>query len=291
MADDELSKLQKFSFRGILLPLSSRQVSFESDTIRHVYQYKDDEIVEGIGTRNLVFRYTIPFREALRSLYSDLYTKIFSGFFAACRDRTEGPLVDPKLGKVNAKFLRFTSTTNVNQRDGEDVQVEFVQAPSLAGEEIVALDSPASLAVAAVSTLALLPPELETPDIGIDFLTAIANVGASIQQEASFIAAQLEGVVAKAEAIEDQLVALADPTEWQAIRNVRSLQGRARDLAERVVSGRDIIQLVTTAPQTIASLAAITGMDPQDVMQLNPSTAKTPTIPPGTVVKYFKEAA
>jgi hypothetical protein len=72
---------------------------------------------------------------------------------------------------------------------------------------------------------------------------------------------------------------------------VRSLQGRARDLAERVVSGRDIIQLVTTAPQTIASLAAATGMSPQDVMQLNPSTAKTPTIPPGTVVKYFKEAA
>ena len=89
----------------------------------------------------------------------------------------------------------------------------------------------------------------------------------------------------------DSLGHETEPTEWQSIRSVRSLQGRARDLAQRVVSGRAIIQIITSAPQTIASLAAQTGMSPQDVLKLNPGAAMTPTIPPGTVIKYFQEAA
>jgi prophage DNA circulation protein len=291
MPDDTLSKLRQFEWRGIPLPLTNRQVSFESEAIQHTYQFRDGEFIEAIGTRNLKFSYSIPFREALRSSYKDLYTKIFSGFVAACQDRTEGPLVDPVFGKLPAKFLRFSSTTDPNRRDGEDVQVEFVHAPPPFADEVVPLETPASLAAAAVSALAIFPPELETPDIGVDFLTQIANIGASIQAEASFIAAKLEGVVAKLEAVEEQLVELADPTEWQSIRNVRSLQGRARDLAERVVTGRAIVQIVTSAPQTIASLAAQTGMSPQDVLRLNPGAARTPTIPPGTVIKYFQEAA
>jgi hypothetical protein len=66
-----------------------------------------------------------------------------------------------------------------------------------------------------------------------------------------------------------------------------------RDLAESAVTrpGRALVQLVTKAPQTIAGVAAVTGMSPKDVLDLNPGLARNPTVRPGTKVKYYKEAA
>jgi hypothetical protein len=291
MADDPLSQLQRFSWRGIEVPLTGRQWTLESPSIRHSVQFRDGQLIEGTGTTNLTFRYSIPFREGVGKIggaYKELYSKVFTSFFSACADRTEGPLIDPEFGELNAKFERMTGSMSPLQRDGSDVEVEFVHAPEIADELPQALISIVST-VDAAAQLALILPDIPDPDIGLDILQIIGQ----IQGQADLFVSRLDGVVAKLEAVEAQLVELADPTEWRAIKDVRALDGRVRDLAVRAATrpGRELVNFVTSAPQTIAGVAASTGMSPKELLDLNPALARSPTVPPSTTIKYYKDAA
>jgi hypothetical protein len=291
MADDPLSQLERFSWRGIKVPLTARQWTLESPSIRHSVQFRDGELIEGTGTTNLTFRYSLPMREGVGKIggaYKELYSRVLPAFFAACQDRTEGPLIDPGFGELNAKFERMTGTTSPLQRDGEDIEVEFIHAPELADELPQALISVAST-VEAAAQLAIILPDLPDPDIGLDILQLIGQ----IQGQADLFVSRLDGVAAKLEAVEAQLVELADPTEWKAIKDVRALDSRVRDLAVRAATrpGRELVQLVTGGPQTIAGVAASTGMNPKELLDLNPALARSPTVPPSTTIRYYKDAA
>ena len=129
-SDDVLIKLQKFSFKDIQLPIVSRSANFSHDIVENKYIYRDGADVESLGRSNIIFEYTIPFRnQIIKGGYEDLFPGKFIEFLNICSDTTKGTLIDPVLGEFDAKIISYSDNLDVNKRDGVDVSIQLETVP------------------------------------------------------------------------------------------------------------------------------------------------------------------
>lgn len=303
---DILKQLARMSWRGIEVPVTSRGMRFSQQLAQHKFSFRDGEIVEPLGAENLVFDYSIPFREDIaKGPYQNLFTVQLVRFLDACRNRQPGPLVDPVLGEFRATCLNVEDTTDVNRRDGTDVRVQFIHAPELdVRDELLAdtagLPSAAAQAKALDAEIAKIPLAdllalglLDTPDSGVDLLSAIDGIGRQIESAGNRISAKIDQVAFKLEKIESTVDRLSNPTNWPAKRTAR----RLRDMVLRLKTKsqnltKTILKHTLTAPSTLSAVAAFLGISVQVLMATNPGLSATRPLPAGTVVKYpAREAA
>lgn len=301
---DVFKQLQPLSFRGIRVPCSARRVSFEHEQVRHKYIFRDNELVEALGHKNWVFEYTIPFREDInKGDFRNLYVSDFPDFLNACRDRSEGELVDPELGTFVVRPVSVTIETDVNKRDGEDVQVSFVHSPTsedtgelqgvLAGVKGAVshgrqLDEQmANISNAQLAALGL----TDTPETGVDFLDAVSGFGQQLVSQVNRTAARIDQVAYKvgkvADTVDDLNELVLNPQNAPTARSANRLKDQLHRLRDSVLApGQKLISFVVRQDTPVGVLASQFKMDAQAFIAINPGIPM-PNVPAGTKVRHL----
>lgn len=296
---DVLSKLPRFKWRGIELPLTSRSVRFSHDDTDHTFQYRDGDYVERKGVKNWVFSYGIPFRQDIaKGPYKNLFSEQLLNFIFACRDKSPDTLRDPVIGSFRAVVSTYEEETDVLKRDGTDVRVEFKHSPLIDDVEleviqggISGLGSVASQAGALDQDVAGIdwPAQEPSPEPTIDPLSAISGFGRQIENQGNKFSAALDNVAYKAEQVEEANARLEDPRTFQIGRSSRRVQAAALHAKELLQNPeRRIIRVTQAYAKSISRIAADSAMTVQQLLQLNPSIAGRPIVPAGTVVGVYK---
>lgn len=302
---DVFKSLPRMSFRGIEAPLSSRRVSFEHEQVRHKFAFRDNELVEAIGHHNWVFEYTVVLREGInKGPYRNLYTKVYADFVRACRDRSEGELIDPELGTFNVRPVSFEVNTDINRRDGEDAQVTFIHSPAqedteeladiLAGVPAVVSegrrldDEIANVPSAVLEALGL---DGATLDTGVDVLDQINGIGQQFISTGNRVAASLDRVAFKIEKIEntiDQINGqLSNPQNTPIARSAKRLRDSVLRLRAKAQNpGRKITSFIVRQDTPALVLASQFKMTPDQLLALNPKLP-LPIVPANTSVFHF----
>jgi hypothetical protein len=291
---DVLKNLPRLSWRGIEIPILSRRAGFAQGEQKHRYVYRDQEFVESTGTENWTFSYTIPFREGVSKLpYKSLFKETFTKFINACRDRTSGPLIDPVLGPFIAKCTSLSDETDVNRRDGDDINVEFVQAPEEDSEQ--ELKTNAQL-VSVISEAGDLDSEVvgidwkqtPAPEPTIDPLLYVDSMIRMAQFRMGQLAARVDSMSSKIERTADAIESLGDPLNSALVQSARRAQAASSQLATTVMSpGRKISTYLTPINMSISVCASKLGMSTGALLMLNPSIAISPEITKGTKVFFY----
>jgi hypothetical protein len=315
---DVFRDLPRLTWRGIEVPVANRSVSFDQTIVRHQYAYRDDELLESVGRRNWRFQYTIPFRQDItKGPYQNLFVLTYPEFLRACRDRSEGELLDPVLGTFMARCEQVNTTSDVNRRDGDDVEVTFIHSPD--AEDIDQFGAPlagfdavvqggwtlntqlSSITDAELQEYGLGTFEGTAGDFGssLNILDSIAGLGAQATAYAGRVDAalakyehQINKVADALQAVDEQLLS---PGNAAAIRNARRLADSVARLGKQLINerfgseNRTKTSTVLLDSMTPNAAAAYLGITIQEFVTLNPKVP-LPLIPAGTVVFYFVKA-
>jgi DNA circularisation protein len=305
---DILARLHECSWRGIQFPVTHREFGFSQDQEAHRFIFRDEQLIESLGLTNPTYRYTIPFREDIaRGPWKNLFTVVYPKFLDACTDRTKGILDDAVHGPVQCKVASLQETADPNRRDGVDVEVNFITAPdedfsrTELGTELStvqgaqglsgALDAQAAeLDDATKKQLAALNKDASVGRVNpLDFATGALN---QIEVLGNQVAAGFGDVVFRMQRLDDSLGRLARPDLAPMRSNARALALIAMDLQKTATTGnaarnRTVRLFDVPAPIGKMALASKLGMSIGDLLKLNPSIAREPTVTTGTQVAYF----
>lgn len=306
---DVFKDLPRLHWRGIEVPVAERKVSFEQELATHKYAYRDDELLESLGRKNWRFDYTIPFREDIRKgPYRNLYVATFSTFLDACRDRSAGSLQDPILGEYTARCVSVTIQTDVNKRDGEDLQVSFIHSPDL--EEIEELTEVSGLPGAVQTGLRIgdsLPRAIRSPDpvfqykltsaiekynAKLDALDQILSIGSQVSSYTDRLNSSILQFESRINTLTDVIgdldQKLFSPENAFVYRSLRRLSDSVARLKQQVTPGRRVLTTVLLEEMSLASAAAFLSNSMSEMIELNPGI-NTLSIPANTVVSYYEQ--
>lgn len=311
---DVFRNLPRVSWRGIIVPVTERRASFGQEIVKHKFAYRDDEIVEGLGRLNLRFEYTIPFRQDItKGPYENLFLEVYPKFLAACRDSSAGELTDPVLGTFDARCEQLNSISDVNRRDGDDVQVTFVQSPPIdqiaefvvapmagfdatvqQGKDFNSQVDPISQAQLSALGLGQFQGDFDDLTSSIDALDQIAGIGAMAQSvyvdRAEAAIARYEHQVNKvADVLEQANEKLSSPQNAPAIRNARRLvDALNRTRNQAAFPGQRVLTQVIGQDMTVSAAAQFLGISVAEFIILNP-LASLPLVLAGTTVSYLEK--
>lgn len=298
---DVFKELSHFSWRGQKYPLTARSASFQQEDVRHRFQFKDGEWIEATGTKNWTFSYTIPFREDIATgPYRNLFTRSFAAFVRDCRNRAIGELFDPVLGRFNARCVSFSDSSDVNKRDGDDVQVEFIHTPDF--DDVESTESISNTGgvynvQGLTSDAEQLDQEVtkvnweqeEPPQPLVNPISAISGIGRQVEQQGNKYSAALDDTASRAEELDNTIDRLENPQVWPLKRSARRTRDSAILLKERSKDPqRKVVQVVQRYASTISEVAAQLGMTVQELLQINPLLARSPQIQAGTPVNAYQ---
>lgn len=300
-------QLSDMYWRGTKYPVSESEVYFRQGNIKHPVSFGAGELVQAAGSENLILAYTIPMREYLTDEgYPNLFTVGLPKLFRDCLNNTPGPLVDPIHGELPALPESYREPRDEQKKDGVDVHVEFVFAPSL--EQLTALlavrPSPLSLLTGtkalAAATLTVRTPTTEEAQAALADAQAAADLAQasaeSIQVESSVgrFVAQIENVSAQLESYERSINEMQEPLTYPLVQESRRLCLAAYDLGRRFVpqsTGRNSATaqrrtrtVVVAQDSTTTALAKQHGMTLVDLIQRNPRLARSPRVVRGTQI-------
>ena len=287
---DVFKNLPQASFRGIPFPILSRdRCNHEHDTVQHGLQYRSQKLVETTGSGNLMFGYTIPFRQGIAiGGYENLFTTTYQEFWLAYVDDSPGELVDPIRGLKQVIPVSWAEQCDVNKRDGIDVAIVFMDPGDIAEDadyEIIGTIQTAYNAAGELDQeITRIDWEQEPmPEPATDPLTAIAGVGEQIDRNRSQVDAALNDFAYKLERIEQSFERLEDPERAaKPIHSARRLRLAASKLRQRGANPAQTIKRVnTTTELTISGLARETNAEIDDLLRLNWDLASLAIIPAG----------
>lgn len=293
---DVLAQLQVASWRLIEFPVSRREYGFRHEQARHKILFKDDALIESLGRENPTYSYTIPFREDIaKGPYRNLFTRTYPDFLEACLDRTRGVLEDPIHGAVQAKCVSLRESVDPERNDGIDVEVEFIFAPdeSSAVDLTTALDS----LEGARNSAGLFDEDVRRidwqqeipPEPTLDPFDAISSVGNQLEVAAGKVSAKMSDVANRAEKAVATIDRLKNPNLAPTRVAARRLQAVATRLAEQGVGHerrKQIRATFTRQEYTLSSAAAALNNSVSELLDLNPSLARSPRIPVNTLIRY-----
>lgn len=295
MAKNILAQLPDLSFRGIAVPCVSIQGGFSHDNAQHKFVFRDDELIESLGRRNITLSYGIPFHEELfKTPQPKLFTVVFPQFLEACRDRTTGILVDPVLGELPAKVTQFEYTADPNRLSGIDVHVEFVHAPAqdaLPELDVEADDIEGSKAIAKNldNQVGQVDWHQETPpEPFLDPFSAVSSVFDQVSTNIDKVARTMDNIAFKVNKMNDSIDRVADVRNWPVQRSGQRLKASAQRTKERVAgAGRPVRVFTTTMNINRGALAASLHNTLGELITLNPRVSQSPVVKARTQVRYY----
>lgn len=290
---DVLAATSEFSWRGTEYPLLRASHGFAHAQAETRLIYRNGQFIEQLGADVLWCKYTVPMREDITvGPFANLFSTGFLKLFEDMQNTEPGDLVDPVYGPLTMVPGVFSDTLDPQKRDGLDVELEFkvyqelgdeltVTGPSLSGlaRDAARLDDE----VEAVARAAQVP----SPEPATDPLSAIAGVGAQLNRSRDRVKSSLANVSAKLRKIERQVDELEDPLNGDIIREARRLRVDAARLSEKAEPNRVARRTLTNVAKSLVEVARDVGATLEELIQLNPSLVKSPTVPAGTSVTYY----
>jgi hypothetical protein len=257
-------------------------------------------VVEQLGRRNPTFHYTIPMQNNIASgPYKDLFKKVLQ-LDAAMRDRSPGKLTDPVWGNWQVKPVSFSSSTEANNRNGVNVDVEFIWAPELEQELVISggiadingLKDEAGKLDAAVTRL-FHKHEEPSPGPSQNPLLIASGVTDQLDRAGDKVSAALNHFSYQTEKIERSTERLLrktrDPDGYGIIRACRRQRASARRLLKiGINSSRTVYQVTAAQTKNVLTVAAETGMSIKEFALLNPTLLADPLVPAGTTINAYR---
>jgi hypothetical protein len=298
---DILGQLQRASWRQIEFPVMHvRDFGFEHEQSLKKFLFLDAQIVESLGRKNPTYKYIIPFREDIaKGPWKNLFTSVYPDFLDACQDRTRGVLVDPAHGALPAKCVSLRETLDVGRRDGVDVEVQFIRAPTEddivedLGTQIRTLEGARDSAGAFDAAIAKIPSLQKAPPAPtINALDTISSIANQVEVSADQVTAAFADSAFRLEKTTASLKALGDPTVQPLLQQAARLKNALLNLNARssATPHRPVRELTATSNQTVSAIAKKTGMSVKDLVALNPWMARSPLVASGRKVRVFADS-
>jgi hypothetical protein len=287
--------LPPFEWRGYRYPITSRNVSFTHDGVRHTVQYRDNGFTEQLGAQPLTFSYTLPMREDIAvGQYKNLFTVGYAVLFESMRDRIRGVLVDPVLpGEWLCVPASFNDDMDLQKRDGTDVRVEFTYSPDDDADDIAL---PLSLE-GLISEAGALDAEVARQDWGqepspepsIDPLDLPGSVVGQAEANVGKVAAWGEDTAYKLEKIEQAVDRSENPDFLPLKQAARRNRIAAKDIAKRAQDpSKRVVAIVNNYARGLSVLAAEHQMTVAELIQLNPNLSRSMFVPAGISVNIVR---
>lgn len=297
---DILRQLQRPAWREIEFPISAREYGFAQEQAKHRYVFRDNQLIESLGRENPTWRYTIPFREDITvGGWEHLFVGVYPDFLEACQDRSRGVLTDPVHGSRPAKCVSLREILDVNRRDGLDVEVEWIFAPSETdfennlGTIIRTLQGYASYARRFDNELSAVEWRQEVPpQPTVSPLDAISAVGGQALLVQGKVTAALADSAFRLEKSVQTIDRLRNPNLASTRTQARRLQGAALDLEDRldVTGAKPLRKIVTSANITVAALAGKLGIALELLLRMNPFLRRSPLVKANTEIRVTAES-
>ncbi len=296
---DILRQLRPASWREISFPVISRDFGFQHEQSEYRYLFRDEQLVESLGRKNPTYRYTIPFREDIaRGPWVNLFTVVYPQFFAACQDRTRGPLVDPIHGGVPVKCSALGDVVTLGKRDGIDVEVDFIHAPADAetatiGPQLRGIEGARGMAGALDREIQKIVFPLDLPpEPTISPLDAVSAVTSQIDVGVNRVSAAFGDAAFKIEKATASIKRLKDPTTQPVLQQAARLRNSLLEFEETVdpIGARPLRRITNTVDRPISALASLLGMGTRELVRLNPVLARSPLVRAGTSLRIFADA-
>ena len=295
-------QLRPFKWRDVEFPVSSMRVTLAQGLAQHRYYGRDGANVEATGREPLQLHATIPFRNGIvpgkGERWGILYPTTFRAFLTAMADGRRGSLQHPELGDVQCKPMTCETHWEANRRDGCDVEATWVETVEDELDAVLINDESPVQQVelgaldldAQYTDLAGLIPSLPSyqPSIA-DFLNSIAAIGDQVSLLKNRATGSIDSLMYHLNALQDSIERARTPLAWPAIDAIERVRAAAQNVQASLLAESRSIGLYTVNVTT--TLAGLSLLLPEanlvDVIKLNPTLVTRPTIPVGTVVRYY----
>lgn len=291
---DQFAQLPHMTWRDIILPIADRTHRFSHEGTDHQIIYRNGVAVEMMGAGARVFQYTLPMREGITNgPYGGLFSRTLLELYRAYHDdKSPGPLYDPIYGLVLCVPQEWNETTDVNRRDGVDVQVSFKEHTpdeGAATEGSPSLDSLTTEAKRLDEQVAEAPwPEqVPPPEATTDPLSLASGVIQQGNWAVTRSRANVHAVAMRMGEVEDA-AGEAEDNGIPGMGFIRQDARRSRLHATRLAEAppREIAseaaQITIQSTRDLFTLAKETGMSVQELVTFNPFLARSPSTKRGT---------
>lgn len=295
-SNDALSQLQEAQFRGIPFPCVLVGTKGGHRVVPHARMDRDGAFVENVGMKGFVYHLMIPFVNGIVNSVMEswghmpLFPDTYLDFLDALQDRTTGPFQHPFFGIRQCKVGDWSDELNADSRGGVFMQVDLLETVDDASAVSITSTSTGSLAVQAASDVDRIlksltpPPDNGTGGLSLsDFIDGITAIGS----EVGLLEMQIQGKIAQ---VINTLQGIADTYDTivglpdSIMQLIAALHAMA---AAALAQAKPTSYYVTNTICTLSQVAVRLGTDCPTLLQLNPSLARTPVIPYGTIVKYY----
>jgi DNA circularisation protein len=306
--NDLFGQLLEFSWRGIPFPVVEFTTDMRQGQAVHKFADRDGAHVEATGREPLEITARIPFLNGLQTAANEtwaqpLYPTQWRAFFAACADKTSGPLQHPELGTLTCKCQVAKMKWAGNVRTGIFVDASWIESDDTQADLTEALTGPSPIAnlTTSCSDLDSLLPALNPalppvnpfqPPTGFGAL--LSAVRSSVDQftiaEKQF-AGRLANIIYQAQALENSLQFAQNATcfNWPLFQACEAAKSAAYDTQTSLLNkqSKTIAYYKVQKDSTIGQLAAALAQPVVDLMMLNSGIIGLQCIPQDFIVRYY----
>jgi prophage DNA circulation protein len=293
-AHDVIHDLLEVSFDGLpSVPCSAAGFTFRHTQAPRKYPYVDGEGHDHTGREAIPLPVTLHFINTL-SLEQPgvvLFPDVYEAWMERLLDGKPALLDHPLRGTVNARVLEGTVELAATSTAGVTVNATFVESLDDPTETTESAGTGVSLAEAeaiAEANASAVGVSYPTGELELGLGDSIASVSGQITSGINSATGQLnqvtsnvEGMIEDCEAIGSAAYAATDALTavWEGLKTLA--EHAPVQLQQSIGSG------TTASDTTLDQIAGDTGNKLSDIIGLNPTLLRLPTVPRGTSYKFY----
>lgn len=294
------------SFRGIEFPVTTISISAQQDTVEHKYWNVDGANVEMTGLAPVTIEAEIPFVNGIvpgkPERWGVLYPTTFRQFRDAFNNKATGILNTPEFSGLKVKPVSFEFKHDANVRDGVMVTARWVETNDI---DIQAKPEPSKIEAARLAALTLdaemdnLRQVADPPEFSQSFESLMNNITGIVDTNVSklkLLANKPNQILYRVKRLQSSIERATNPLTWPAAHAADELEStindikRTADKVEALATRRQVRRYIAKTRMTLSQLASATSNSVDDMIQLNPRLLSRPTVPPGTLVRYYSNS-
>jgi DNA circularisation protein N-terminus len=307
--NDLFDQLLEFTWRGIGFPVVETEIELRQDLVIHKMVDRDSAHVEATGRAPMQFTARIPFLNRIapgkaEKWVQPLYPTVWKQFFAACADKSTGPLRHPEIGDITCKCEIARTRWAGDVRSGVFVSVTWIETDDSIQNNDLAFSSPSPISNLQNAALdldgglfqvnpAITPQPYVPPTSFQDLVRSIRSVFDQVTLSQKQFAGRIDNVIYQAQSLEDAFnrAVNASALNWPLLLAAEQAKSACYDLkATQLTKGKRIAQYTTQKDASLGQVAAIIGAPITDIMALNPAYVQFPILQSGSVIRYYLAA-
>lgn len=291
------------SFRGIEFPVTSISISAQQDIVEHKYWNVDGANVEMTGQGAATIEAEIPFVNGIapgkRERWGVLYPEVFRQFLVAFNNKDTGILDTPEFAGLKVKPVSLEFKHDGNVRDGVMVTARWIETNDV---DLEATSKVSEIEAARLAALTLdanyddfgkvaeAPPQTESFEQLMNEITGVVDTTAS---KIKLLANKPAQILYRLERLSDSIDRAGNALTWpmkHAVEEMKAAMNTVERLPDKVQSlatRKKTLRYLARSRMTLSQIAQATGNSIDDIVTLNPRLLSRPTVPPGSVVRYY----